>query len=160
MADLTNAIYHWLSTDVHDDWLVLCGFFSPLQKRIRKDADLAKPQASATIISGRRPPVAATRAPVCKRRIQLATSCPHVSAWIQPDRTDIVTAPTTFLKPAPRAISSPPFCISILQLIQISSETAWQQLTQWLLQICCPLPSLHLLLMKTAPSAGQWSALQ
>lgn len=37
-----------------------------LQKRIRKDPDPVKPQAAATIIGGKRPAVAASRAPICK----------------------------------------------------------------------------------------------
>lgn len=42
----------------------------PLQKRIRKDPESVKPQAAATIIGGKRAPVAASRAPVCKLPIQ------------------------------------------------------------------------------------------
>ncbi|CAJ1083032.1 kinesin-like protein KIFC1 [Xyrichtys novacula] len=38
----------------------------PAQKRIRKDPESVKPQAAATVIGGRRPPVAATRAPISK----------------------------------------------------------------------------------------------
>lgn len=44
---------------------MLAVFFA-LQKRIRKDPEPVKPHAAATIIGGKRPPVAATRAPVCK----------------------------------------------------------------------------------------------
>lgn len=40
---------------------VLC-----LQKKLRKDPDHVKPQAAATIIGSKRPPVAASRAPLCK----------------------------------------------------------------------------------------------
>uniref|UniRef100_A0A672YR25 Kinesin-like protein n=1 Tax=Sphaeramia orbicularis TaxID=375764 RepID=A0A672YR25_9TELE len=40
---------------------VLC-----LQKRIRKDAEPIKPQAAATVIGGKRPPVAAARPHICK----------------------------------------------------------------------------------------------
>ncbi|XP_070702432.1 kinesin-like protein KIFC1 [Pempheris klunzingeri] len=39
---------------------------APAQKKIRKDPDHVKPHAAATIIGGKRPPVAATRAPVSK----------------------------------------------------------------------------------------------
>uniref|UniRef100_A0A8C2X2L4 Kinesin-like protein n=1 Tax=Cyclopterus lumpus TaxID=8103 RepID=A0A8C2X2L4_CYCLU len=40
--------------------------FAPAQKKIRKDPEPVKPHAAATIIGGRRNPVAATRAPICK----------------------------------------------------------------------------------------------
>ncbi|XP_040045374.2 kinesin-like protein KIFC1 [Gasterosteus aculeatus] len=40
--------------------------FAPAQKKIRKDPEPVKPHAAATIISGRRPPVAATRAPISR----------------------------------------------------------------------------------------------
>ncbi|KAM8767530.1 kinesin-like protein KIFC1 isoform 1-T2 [Acanthopagrus schlegelii] len=40
--------------------------FAPAQKRIRKDPDPVKPQAAATIIGGKRPAVAASRAPISK----------------------------------------------------------------------------------------------
>ncbi|XP_026202411.1 kinesin-like protein KIFC1 [Anabas testudineus] len=40
--------------------------FAPAQKRTRKDPEPGKPQAAATIIGGRRPPAAATRAPLSK----------------------------------------------------------------------------------------------
>ncbi|XP_029370235.1 kinesin-like protein KIFC1 [Echeneis naucrates] len=39
---------------------------APAQKKIRKDPEPVKPQAAATIIGGKRPPVAATRAPISK----------------------------------------------------------------------------------------------
>uniref|UniRef100_UPI0037E8B931 kinesin-like protein KIFC1 n=1 Tax=Semicossyphus pulcher TaxID=241346 RepID=UPI0037E8B931 len=39
---------------------------APAQKKIRKDPEPGKPQAAATIIGGRRPPVAATRAPISR----------------------------------------------------------------------------------------------
>ncbi|XP_054619472.1 kinesin-like protein KIFC1 [Dunckerocampus dactyliophorus] len=47
----------------------------PIQKKFRKDPDPMKPQAAATIISTRRPPAAATRAPVSKpmRVVRAAT---------------------------------------------------------------------------------------
>ncbi|KAL6099355.1 kifc1 [Pungitius sinensis] len=38
----------------------------PAQKKIRKNPEPVKPHAAATIISGRRPPVAATRAPISR----------------------------------------------------------------------------------------------
>ncbi|XP_029299024.1 kinesin-like protein KIFC1 isoform X1 [Cottoperca gobio] len=38
----------------------------PAQKKIRKDPEPVKPHAAATIIGGRRPPVAATRAPISR----------------------------------------------------------------------------------------------
>ncbi|XP_034561618.1 kinesin-like protein KIFC1 [Notolabrus celidotus] len=38
----------------------------PAQKKIRKDPDTVKPQTAATIIGGRRAPVAATRAPISR----------------------------------------------------------------------------------------------
>ncbi|KAM6973853.1 kinesin-like protein KIFC1 [Tautogolabrus adspersus] len=38
----------------------------PAQKRIRKDPETVRPQAAATIIGGRRAPVAATRAPISR----------------------------------------------------------------------------------------------
>lgn len=37
-----------------------------LQKRIRKDPDPVKPHAAATIIGGKRPAVAPSRANICK----------------------------------------------------------------------------------------------
>ncbi|XP_044027762.1 kinesin-like protein KIFC1 [Siniperca chuatsi] len=40
--------------------------FAPAQKRTRKDPEPVKPHAAATIIGGRRAPLAATRAPVSK----------------------------------------------------------------------------------------------
>ncbi|XP_073339738.1 kinesin-like protein KIFC1 [Pagrus major] len=40
--------------------------FAPAQKRIRKDPEHVKPQAAATIIGGKRPAVAASRAPISK----------------------------------------------------------------------------------------------
>ncbi|XP_041664058.1 kinesin-like protein KIFC1 [Cheilinus undulatus] len=38
----------------------------PAQKRVRKDPEPVRPQAAATIIGGRRPPVVASRAPISK----------------------------------------------------------------------------------------------
>nr|XP_020502304.1 kinesin-like protein KIFC1 [Labrus bergylta]XP_020502305.1 kinesin-like protein KIFC1 [Labrus bergylta] len=38
----------------------------PAQKRVRKDPETVRPQAAATVIGGRRAPVAATRAPISK----------------------------------------------------------------------------------------------
>lgn len=46
-------------------------YFFALQKRIRKDVDSVKPHAAATMITGKRPPVAATRAPFCKSLAQM-----------------------------------------------------------------------------------------
>ncbi|XP_037650566.1 kinesin-like protein KIFC1 [Sebastes umbrosus] len=40
--------------------------YAPVQKKIRRDPDPVKPQAAATIIGGRQPAVAATRAPVSR----------------------------------------------------------------------------------------------
>uniref|UniRef100_A0A8C2X649 Kinesin-like protein n=1 Tax=Cyclopterus lumpus TaxID=8103 RepID=A0A8C2X649_CYCLU len=40
--------------------------FAPAQKKIRKDPEPVKPHAAATIIGGRRNPVAATRAPISR----------------------------------------------------------------------------------------------
>ncbi|XP_054462025.1 kinesin-like protein KIFC1 [Anoplopoma fimbria] len=40
--------------------------FAPAQKKIRKDPEPVKPHAAATIIGGRRPLVAATRAPIAR----------------------------------------------------------------------------------------------
>nr|XP_046274682.1 kinesin-like protein KIFC1 [Scatophagus argus] len=40
--------------------------FAPAQKKIRKDPEAIKPHAAATIIGGKRPPAAASRAPVSK----------------------------------------------------------------------------------------------
>ncbi|KAE8282520.1 Carboxy-terminal kinesin 2 XCTK2 [Larimichthys crocea] len=39
---------------------------APAQKKLRKDPEPVKPHAAATIIGGRRPPVAATRAPISR----------------------------------------------------------------------------------------------
>ncbi|XP_028254430.1 kinesin-like protein KIFC1 [Parambassis ranga] len=39
---------------------------APAQKRLRKDTDLHKPQGAATVVSGRRAPLAATRAPLSR----------------------------------------------------------------------------------------------
>lgn len=102
MADVTNAMYHWLSTDVHDDWLVLCGFFFLCRRGFGRMPILPnlKHRRRSSVEGGHQSQQPELQFVRDAFSWQLLV---HVSAWIQPDGTDIVTAPTTFLKPAPQS---------------------------------------------------------
>lgn len=45
-----------------------------LQKKLRKDPESVKPQAAATIVGGKRPPLASSRAPLCELPAQVLAS--------------------------------------------------------------------------------------
>ncbi|XP_008329180.1 kinesin-like protein KIFC1 isoform X2 [Cynoglossus semilaevis] len=79
--------------------------FAPAQKRIRRDQETVKPQAAATIIGGRRPAVAAARAPLVKpvRSVGAATVAVGPSRGVVKSSVASASAKVNMKQPAAAA---------------------------------------------------------